>query len=104
MANSNFLDKAVSIVKDAIEQDTKQNYQEAYKLYQNSLDFFLLAVKYEKNDKLKELIRNKFTEYLDRAEMLKQHLSSAKDDKGKSAIGANGSEKGVGAGSNGKKA
>ena len=101
MANSNFLDKAVAIVKDAIDQDTKQNYQEAYKLYQNSLDFFLLALKYEKNEKLKELIRSKFTEYLDRAEMLKQHLSGAKDDKGKAAIGANGSEKGVGA--NGKK-
>jgi len=103
MANTNFLDKAVAIVKDAIEQDTKQNYQEAYKLYQNSLDFFLLALKYEKNDKLKELIRNKFTEYLDRAEMLKQHLGNSKDDKGKSAIGANGGEKGVGAGANGKK-
>ena len=98
MANSNFLDKAIGIVKDAIEQDTKQNYQEAYKLYQNSLDFFLLALKYEKNDKLKELIRNKFNEYLDRAEMLKEHLSSSKDDKGKAAIGANGGEKGVGAG------
>lgn len=100
MANTNFLDKAIGIVKDAIEQDTKQNYQEAYKLYQNSLDFFLLALKYEKNDKLKELIRNKFTEYLDRAEMLKQHLN-AKDDKGKAAMGANGGEKAVG--SNGKK-
>lgn len=96
MANSNFLDKAIGIVKEAIEQDTKQNYQEAYKLYQNSLDFFLLALKYEKNDKLKELIRNKFTEYLDRAEKLKQHLNNAKaDDGGKSAIGANGSEKGI---------
>lgn len=103
MANSNFLDKAVAIVKDAIEQDTKQNYQEAYKLYQNSLDFFLLALKYEKNDKLKELIRNKFTEYLDRAEMLKEHLASTKDDKGRAAIGANGGEKGVGANGNGKK-
>lgn len=47
MANSNFLDKAIGIVKEAIEQDTKQNYQEAYKLYQNSLDFFLLALKCE---------------------------------------------------------
>lgn len=58
----------------------------------------------EKNDKLKELIRNKFTEYLDRAEKLKQHLAQSKDDKGgRNAIGANGSEKGVGAGAGPKK-
>lgn len=97
MSNSNFLDKAVAIVKDAVEQDTKQNYQEAYKLYQNSLDFFMMAIKYEKNDRMKQMLRNKVAEYLDRAESLKAHLNSQKEDKGRSAIGANGSEKGVGA-------
>lgn len=103
MANSNFLDKAVGIVKDAVEQDTKQNYQEAYKLYQNSLDFFMLAIKYEKNDRMKQMLRNKVTEYLDRAENLKEYLNAQKEDKGRAAIGANGGEKGVGGGANGKK-
>ena len=42
--------------------------------YQNSLDYFMMALKYEKNDKLKQLIRSKFVEYLDRAEKLKEHL------------------------------
>ncbi|CAO1620459.1 unnamed protein product [Sympodiomycopsis kandeliae] len=103
MANSNFLDKAIDIVKQAIDEDTKQNYQEAYKLYQNSLDYFMMAMKYEKNDKLKELIRRKFLDYLDRAEKLKQHLASAQETKGRAAIGANGGEKGVGGSANGKK-
>jgi vacuolar protein-sorting-associated protein 4 len=105
MANTNFLDKAVAIVKDAVEQDTKQNYQEALRLYQNSLDFFMLAVKYEKNDRMKQLLRVKVAEYMDRAENLKQFLSSQKEDKGRAALGANGAEKGVGGanGANGKK-
>lgn len=40
MANSDFLNKAIEIVQKAIDEDVKQNYQEAYKLYQNSLDYF----------------------------------------------------------------
>ncbi|KAL4401076.1 Vacuolar protein sorting-associated protein 4 [Malassezia pachydermatis] len=35
----------------------------------------MMAIKYEKNEKLKQLIRAKFVEYLDRAEKLKEHLS-----------------------------
>jgi vacuolar protein-sorting-associated protein 4 len=57
----------------------------------------------EKNDKMKELIRKKFMEYLDRAEKLKQHLAQAQEAKGRAAIGANGGEKGVGGAANGKR-
>jgi len=61
-------------VQRAIDEDVKYHYQEAYTQYQNSLDYFMMALKYEKNDKLKQLIRSKFVEYLDRAEKLKEHL------------------------------
>lgn len=37
--------KAIEIVQKAIDEDVKQNYQEAYKLYQNSLDYFMMAMK-----------------------------------------------------------
>ena len=37
--------RAIDIVKNAIEEDQKQNYEEAYKLYSNSLDYFMLALK-----------------------------------------------------------
>lgn len=50
-----------------------------------------LKNKDEKNDKLKTLIRNKFTEYLDRAEKLKEHLSASADKRTKAKVGANGS-------------
>lgn len=34
-------------MKQAIEEDTKNNYAEACKLYTNSLDYFMLALKCE---------------------------------------------------------
>ncbi|KAJ9120054.1 hypothetical protein QFC22_002951 [Naganishia vaughanmartiniae] len=97
MSNSNFLDKAIEIVSKAIELDTAGNYAEAYKQYQNSLDYFMMVcprVQNEKNEKLKALIRNKFAEYLERAEKLKEHLSKADDKKAKAKVGANGASGG----------
>ncbi|KAH6905822.1 katanin p60 ATPase domain-containing protein [Coprinopsis sp. MPI-PUGE-AT-0042] len=88
-SNSN-LDRAIQIVQKAIDEDNKSNYAEACKLYQHSLDYFLLAMKYEKNPKLKELIKGKVEEYLLRAENLKEVIN-ASEKKGKSAVGANGS-------------
>lgn len=44
----------------------------------------------EKNDKLKDPIRKRFIEYLDRAEMLKEFLSQ-EEKKQKEAVSSNGS-------------
>lgn len=48
----------------------------------------------ERNDRLKEPIRKRFVEYLDRAEKLKEFLNKSEEKKQK--IGANGSEKSTG--------
>jgi vacuolar protein-sorting-associated protein 4 len=45
----------------------------------------------EKNDRSKALIRTKIEEYLNRAEMLKQHIQAQETKSQKKAIGANGS-------------
>ncbi|KAL1685867.1 AAA-domain-containing protein [Schizophyllum commune] len=92
---SSNLDRAIDMVKSAIDEDVKQNYAEAYKLYQNALDYFMLALKYEKNAKSKELIRNKIVEYIQRAETLKEHLANTNGASGntkgaKSAVGVSG--------------
>lgn len=71
---SEFLNKGIDLVQKAIDADTATRYEEAYKLYYNGLDYLMLALKYEKNQKSKELIKSKFTEYLTRAEQLKEHL------------------------------
>lgn len=34
-------------MQKAIDEDVKHNYPEAYKYYQNSLDYFMLALKCE---------------------------------------------------------
>ena len=39
------MQRAIEIVQRAIDEDLKQNYAEAYKQYQNSLDYFMLALK-----------------------------------------------------------
>ncbi|KAJ7836399.1 P-loop containing nucleoside triphosphate hydrolase protein [Mycena olivaceomarginata] len=83
------LDRAIEIVQRAIEEDVKQNYAEAYKQYQNSLDYFMLAMKCRKNEKSRSLIRAKINEYLARAETLKEHLVNG--EKNKKAAVANGS-------------
>ncbi|KAF7293750.1 AAA-domain-containing protein [Mycena chlorophos] len=82
------LDRAIEIVQKAIDEDVKQNYAEAYKQYQNALDYFMLAMKYEKNEKSRTLIRAKINEYLARAETLKEHLVNG--EKNKKAAVANG--------------
>lgn len=73
-SSADFLDKGVDLVKKAIEADSNARYEEAYQLYYNGLDYLMLALKYEKNQKAKETIKAKFTEYLSRAEELKEHV------------------------------
>ncbi|KAI8372535.1 P-loop containing nucleoside triphosphate hydrolase protein [Choanephora cucurbitarum] len=76
MSNTDFLTKAIDIAKRATEEDRNENYKDAYNLYQNCLEYFMTAIRYEKNDRLKERIREKLVEYLDRAETLKSFLNA----------------------------
>lgn len=98
MSTADFLSKGIDLVQKAIDADTATRYEDAYKLYYNGLDYLMLAIKYEKNAKLKEMIKSKFTEYLTRAEQLKDHLEkqSKKDSAtgGSSSGGATKSKKG----------
>jgi len=41
------LQRAIELVEKAIFEDVKHNYAEAYKIYQNALDYFMLAHKCE---------------------------------------------------------
>ncbi|CAN6662072.1 vacuolar protein sorting-associated protein 4 [Trichomonascus vanleenenianus] len=81
MATADFLQKAIDIVQRAIEADTAGRYDEAYKQYFNGLEYFIMAIKYEKNPRSKELIRSKLTEYMSRAEQLKDHLEKVEQKK-----------------------
>eukprot|EP01110_Echinostelium_bisporum_P012428 TRINITY_DN7007_c0_g1_i1.p1 TRINITY_DN7007_c0_g1~~TRINITY_DN7007_c0_g1_i1.p1 ORF type:complete len:442 (+),score=114.15 TRINITY_DN7007_c0_g1_i1:51-1376(+) len=92
---TNFLKDAINIVTQATEADSAGKYEEAFKLYKYSLQYFETALKYEKNDKIKQVIRGKLEEYITRAEQLKDML-----DKKKTPVAAAASN---GAGKNTKK-
>ncbi|CAD6580032.1 MAG: Vacuolar protein sorting-associated protein 4 [Cyphobasidiales sp. Tagirdzhanova-0007] len=95
--------RATSLVRSAIEEDKNENWEEAFKLYKNSLDYFSLAYKYERNDKMKKMILNRMGDYIERAEKLKAHIQSMDEKRERQAVGANGKTNGVGGGAGGKK-
>lgn len=45
MANETALQKAISIVTNATEEDKKANYEEALRLYNHACEYFLHALK-----------------------------------------------------------
>jgi vacuolar protein-sorting-associated protein 4 len=93
MSNPDFLGRAITTVKKATELDTAGDYAEAYKGYTNALELFMLALKWEKNAKSKEIVRAKVNEYMNRAEKLKEWLSKEEGGDGKkpaAAMGSNG--------------
>jgi vacuolar protein-sorting-associated protein 4 len=98
MSNTDFLGRAIDVVKKAIESDTAGDYEKAYQLYYQSLELFMLALKWEKNAKSKEMIRAKASEYMERAEKLKNHLAADDKKKKPGMVGANGSASGGGGG------
>ncbi|TKX21099.1 putative vacuolar protein sorting-associated protein-6 [Elsinoe australis] len=92
MSNTDFLGRAIETVKKAIEMDTAGDYEKAYQQYYQALELFMLALKWEKSAKSKEMIRAKAGEYMERAEKLKNHLADQENGNRKkpAAMGANG--------------
>lgn len=79
MASGSTLQKAIDIVTKATEEDRNKNYEEALRLYEHGVEYFLHAIKYEaQGDKAKDSIRAKCLQYLDRAEKLKAYLKKGK--------------------------
>ncbi|XP_053715197.1 vacuolar protein sorting-associated protein 4B-like [Synchiropus splendidus] len=69
------LQKAINLASKAAEEDKAKNYEEALRLYQHSVQYFLHVMKHEaQGEKAKESIRLKCADYLDRAEQLKEYL------------------------------
>jgi len=64
----------VEIVKQAVTHDNNEEYEQALSLYKKALEYFMTGLKYEKNEKTKEAIREKVNEYMKRAEALREHF------------------------------
>ncbi|ETV96077.1 hypothetical protein H310_10718 [Aphanomyces invadans] len=72
--DNKFIPQAIQLVTQAIQEDTNKNYEAAFKLYKQSLEHFMIGVKYEKNPTSKEIIMKRVEGYMTRAEQLREML------------------------------
>ena len=97
------MQKAIDLVTKATEEDKAKNYEEALRLYEHSVEYFLHAIKCNftpqsfpfsstllhsvsfsdgtQSERARETIREKCKHYLERAEKLKEYLKKGKDAK-----------------------
>ena len=66
--------RAIFIVQQAITADKNGEYEEAFNHYMKAFEWFELSLKYEKNPKTFEKVKNKLYEYIQRAEEIKKTL------------------------------
>jgi vacuolar protein-sorting-associated protein 4 len=69
--DNTFIPKGMEIVKQAVIADNSDDLQTALSLYKQGLSYFMTGMKYIKNDKAKEAIREKVQQYMKRAEDIK---------------------------------
>ncbi|XP_052797001.1 serine/threonine-protein kinase ULK3-like isoform X3 [Mya arenaria] len=72
--SSRCLSKATSLVKEAVALDAKGDYPEAVKIYCQAVEFFLPAIKYERDPSKKDILRKRAQEYINRAAEIKTQL------------------------------
>lgn len=70
-SDNNFASIGISLITQAILLDQDMKYNQALQLYQRAVEFFMAALKYEKNNKAKQLLREKVESFLNRAEEIK---------------------------------
>ncbi|XP_038077303.1 serine/threonine-protein kinase ULK3-like [Patiria miniata] len=68
------LEKAKSLVVQAVEKDTSGDTKAAIQLYCESLQYFLPAIQFERDAQKKDVLRSRVQEYMVRAEDLKQMM------------------------------
>jgi len=73
---TNFLSRGTDYIQQAVQKDNAEEYQIALDLYSTGIEYLLTALKYEKNQKIVEVIKSKAIKYLKRAEEIKDALSN----------------------------
>lgn len=66
--------KGMDFLKQAVEADRAGRLNDALSMYLKGLEYFLVALRMEKNPRTKHLVNAKLREYLSRAEQIKQQL------------------------------
>lgn len=87
-----FIPQAIECVQQAIEKDNSKEYEQAYQLYQRSLDFFMTGLKYEQNPSTKAVIFQRVEGYMKRAEQLKEMLDARSAEPKRASVVAGGAK------------
>jgi vacuolar protein-sorting-associated protein 4 len=93
MSYVDFVTPAIQHAKEAASADENKQYKEAYALYLKAIDHFMMAIKrnflffFKKKDekgnsKRKDLLKQKATEILERAEQIKEYLKNDSENGG----------------------
>ncbi|XP_071959031.1 vacuolar protein sorting-associated protein 4-like isoform X2 [Antedon mediterranea] len=81
-SGSNSMQKAIDLITKATQEDKDKNYEEALRLYEHGVEYFIHCIKYETHsDRAKESIRAKCNSYLERAEQLKKYVAKKQGKK-----------------------
>ncbi|KAK2179966.1 hypothetical protein NP493_464g01045 [Ridgeia piscesae] len=70
---------AVSLLKRAVEMDTKHQFSQALVCYQEGIQLLMDVLKVTKLEAKRQRFRQRITEYMDRAEKLKAHIDEEKE-------------------------
>lgn len=71
--------KAIDYDRSACKSNDPEKYDNAKNSYLRAIEYYLHALKYEKNDKTKQVLRSKINSYVDRAEVMKDWLEKYED-------------------------
>eukprot|EP00762_Andalucia_godoyi_P001060 ANDGO_02124.mRNA.1 Vacuolar protein sorting-associated protein 4 len=96
MSYVDFLTPALEVAKKAVEADEAEKYKDAYDLYLQAAEHFMVAIRHEKNPKKKQMVQKKAEEIITRSEQLKEFLAnqnSKPQKKKKAAAGDSGGKK-----------
>jgi len=78
----------LALAKQAVDDDQAGNYEKALELYQNAVDSILRGSKYEKSDQIKNTLRERCSQYLDRMEKIKEYLKNKEKPQPKKTVPA----------------
>lgn len=71
-----YVGRGIDLARKAIEADNAHDYPKAWNLYRETLECFVFALKWELNQGAKQRIREKASEYMDRADKIAHYLNS----------------------------
>eukprot|EP00041_Stephanoeca_diplocostata_P011078 m.179961 g.179961 ORF g.179961 m.179961 type:complete len:433 (+) comp18402_c0_seq1:265-1563(+) len=83
MSSNTSYQKGIELAKQATQKDKDKEYEEAKRLYEQACSYFMLFMKYDKNPRSKDMLKDKVVAYLDRAEYLQNFLKEQEEKKHK---------------------